>query len=66
MLLFLKRRAMNDLTWVLSAPVHAKEVAARVAWERRGDDDVAAAMFRATAGSSDPRGDTDDEVTCCG
>ena len=62
----LRCRAMNDLTWVLSAPVHAKEVAARVAWERRSDEEVATAMLRATAASSDLWGDSDDEVTCCG
>jgi len=57
---------MNDLTWVLSAPVHAKEVAARVAWERRGDQETVAAMLRATGASSDPWGSEEEEVACCG
>ena len=57
---------MNDLIWVLSAPVHAKEIAARVAWERRGDEETAAAMLRATGASTGPWNDEDEEVTCCG
>ena len=59
-------RGMNDLIWVLSAPVHAKEVAARVAWERRGDDATTAALLRATGAAEDVWDEDDEEVTCCG
>lgn len=57
---------MNDLIWVLAAPVHAKEVAARVAWERRGDDETIPAILRGTEASSDPWGSEEEEAACCG
>ena len=46
------RRGMNDLIWVLSAPVHAKEVAARLAWESRSDE-TTAALLSATVGAQE-------------
>ena len=60
---------MNDLIWVLSAPVHAKEIAARVAWERRSDEEMSVAILKATGASSGLRRDEEEleqEMTCCG